>query len=488
MLFNSFEFLLFFPIVVGLFFALPHRHRWLLLLIASYVFYCAWSLPYGLLLLGVSALDWWVALKVQDTATVSGRRRWLVLSLIGNLGVLFFFKYYNLVNDTFLAGADALGVSWPIPRSNLLLPLGISFHTFQSLSYTIDIYRGRFTAERHPGMYLLYVAYFPQLVAGPIERGDRLLPQLKRPVPFDWDRIASGLRLAAWGMFKKVVVADRLAVLVDAVYNEPRGFGGFALGLATLFFTYQVYCDFSGYSDVAIGVARVIGVDLMRNFDQPHGSRSMTEWWSRWHISLSTWFRDYVYIPLGGNRGSFWSWARNTTVVFMISGLWHGASWRFAAWGLMHALLVVGDRATKPVREAVVAALGLNRVPALRAAVAIGCTFVLWMATLVPFRAHSLADAVYVFTHLHVGWEHFGEAEAFGRFLDRVHFDLAMFAWCLFLMPLVEVVDWLRRSPTAEADWARLPGVVRWGLLYAVGFGVLLLGHWVDTPFVYFQF
>ena len=488
MLFNSFEFLLFFPIVVALQRILPRSLVWVMLLVASYVFYMAWAPSYGLLLFASTALDWYVGTRIPHAQTQGRRRAWLAVSLTGNLGMLFAFKYYNLVNGTFAQIAAWLGYHWPLPETGWLLPVGISFYTFQTMSYAIDVYRGTLPPEPSLGRFALYVSYFPQLVAGPIERATRLLPQINRNNLASGPEIASGLRLAAWGLFKKVVVADRLGVLVDSVYAEPTTFNGFALAIAMLFFCYQVYGDFSGYSDVAIGVARVLGVELMTNFDQPHGSRSMTEWWTRWHISLSTWFRDYIYFPLGGNRVPFARWAFNTTVVFMVSGIWHGASWKFAVWGFMHAVLVVGDRATKPLRDAVASACGLDKFPAVRNFIQIVSTFVLWSFTLVLFRANSLSDGIYVMTHLGTGWSRFGEIGAFGLFLGRVHLDLPMFFWCLMLMPIVEIVDWSRRQPHVIDWWQRRSTPLRWSADYALMFSVLALGYWADTPFVYFQF
>lgn len=485
MLFNSLEFALFFPTVVLGYFALPHAHRWKLVLVASYVFYMSWSAWYGLLLFLLTFVDWFAARKMEDARSPGERSAWLGVTLTGNLGMLFTFKYYNLVNES-MGWLASSGPMFPVMQ--VMVPVGISFHTFQTIGYAVDVWRGRTRAERSLGMFALYVSFFPQLMAGPIERADHLIPQLRSPAPVDWERIGSGLRIAGWGLFKKVVVADRLGVLVDAVYGDVTTFSGFAYLIAMLFFGYQVYCDFSGYSDMAVGTARVLGIDLMKNFDQPHGSRSMTEWWTRWHISLSSWFRDYLYFPLGGNRGPFWMWARNITVVFLVSGIWHGASWKFLIWGFMHAVLVVGDRLTKPLRERVVHAAGIDRFPALRNAMAIGCTFALWLCTLVPFRADTWADAMYVFTHLGAGWGYFGELEAFLRFLARVRLEPTMFVWCLLLMPVVEVVDWLRRDPERAERWSRASTPVRWGLDYALAFSILLFGYWVDAPFVYFQF
>lgn len=488
MLFNSLEFLVFLPVVAVLHFALPHRYRWILLLVASYVFYMAWEPAYGLLLLGSTALDFFVSNALPRQPTPERRRALLLLSLSLSLGLLFTFKYYNLMNDTLHAGADALGMTWPLPRSNLVLPVGISFYTFQTIAYTVDVYRGRIQPERHFGIFALYVAYFPQLVAGPIERAEALLPQLHRETAVDWDRIASGLRLAAWGLFKKVVVADRLAIVVNQVYDDPRGYSGFALLLASFFFAWQVYCDFSGYSDIAIGVARIFGVDLMKNFDQPHGSRSFKEIWSRWHISLSTWFRDYLYIPLGGNRVGVPRWAFNTMLVFVISGLWHGATWAFVVWGFMHGFFLVFGELTAPARNRIAEATGFARYPRARLAWQVGSTFCLWVLTLVFFRANSLSDAVYICTHVHVGWSNFGSPVALFVLLERLGLDVVMFAYCLAIIPLTEFVDWSRRQESMQRWWADLSTPARWALDQGMVFGVIALGNFSDVPFVYFQF
>ncbi|MBX2798260.1 MAG: MBOAT family protein [Myxococcales bacterium] len=488
MLFNSLQFALFFPVVVVAYYAIPQRNRWILLLAASYAFYMAWEPAYGLLLLISTTVDWWVSNRLPAATDQAHRRRLLAVSLVVNLSLLFSFKYYNLINTTFVGIARWFGADWPLPESEWMLPVGISFYTFQTIGYTVDVYRGRQEPETSFGRMALYVSFFPQLVAGPIERANRLLPQLRETPGAAWEQVVSGLRLAAWGLFKKVVVADRLAVVVDAVYTDPTQFKGFALTVASVLFSWQVYCDFSGYSDIAIGIARVFGIDLMRNFDQPHLSRSMTEWWSRWHISLSSWFRDYIYIPLGGNRSGPLRWSFNIAVVFIVSGLWHGASWRFAVWGALHAALVIGDRFTRPLRDSVARSLGVHAIPGLRRAIQMSLTFVIWTLTLVLFRAESLSDAVWVYTHFTSGWTRVGDPEAFAVFLSRVHLDGALFAYCLLLGPLVDVVDYGWRNERWRSAMNALPTVARWGVDYLVIFSILFLGVFTDTPFVYFQF
>ncbi|HEX8530951.1 MAG TPA: MBOAT family O-acyltransferase, partial [Cytophagales bacterium] len=319
MLFNSLAYLLFFPAVTLLYFLLPHRWRWVHLLLASCFFYAAF-VPAYLLVLGFTiGVDYAAGLLI---ARARGRRRaaWLALSLIANVGVLAAFKYYNFVAGNMNDLLHALvGQPPALPLLDVLLPIGLSFHTFQAMSYTIEVYRGRQPAERHPGIYALYVLFFPQLVAGPIERPQGLLPQFRERHPFRSDDATAGLRLILWGMFKKVVIADRLALFTDPVFNDPRSYSPVVLWLAAFFFSFQIFCDFSGYSDIAVGSARVLGFRLMQNFDRPYAARTVAGFWTRWHISLSSWLRDYVYIPLGGNRVPAARWCFNIGVVFLLS-------------------------------------------------------------------------------------------------------------------------------------------------------------------------
>ncbi len=487
MTFDSLEFLVFLPLVVGAFFALPHRSRGPWLLLASCVFYGWWSYGYLALLLGTATLDWWVGLRIER-AEGPWRRRWLLVSVVSNLSVLGLFKYADLLASTAEDLARWLGAPVSLPRTGLPLPIGLSFYTFQSLAYTVDVYRRQVRAVVPPWRFLLYVAYFPQLVAGPIERASRLLPQLERPVTFDWDRAASGLRLAAWGMCKKVVVADRLAEVVDAVYADPRGFGGFGLVFGTVFFGWQVYCDFSGYSDIARGVARVMGVDLMANFQQPYLSRSMGELWLRWHVSMTTWFRDYVFVPLGGAKVTTPRWAANMLAVFVLSGLWHGASWTFVVWGALHGAIVVTERLTAERRKGLRQALGLTRVPGLVPVLQWATTFLLWNLTLPFFRADTVADAVHVVTHAFTGWELMGNWRALALLFGRLHLDGFLFACLLLALPVVEVIEYGFRDRRIRDRMAALPAVVRWVLDWALILGTLALGAFDDVPFVYFQF
>ena len=349
MLFNSFTFLIFFPVVVAVYFALPHRFRWAWLLAASCYFYMAFIPIYILILFFTIAIDY-VAGIVIENAEGRKRKLFLAASIVANVGVLAVFKYFNFLSANANAIAEVFHWPYELPILGIILPIGLSFHTFQAMSYTIEVYRGRQRAERHLGIYSLYVMFFPQLVAGPIERPQNLLHQFYERHDFDYDRVTNGLRKMAIGLFMKVVIADRLARYVNVVYPNPTNFQGLTLVVATVFFAFQIYCDFAGYSMVAIGSAEVMGFRLMKNFDRPYLSKSISEFWSRWHISLSSWFRDYVYIPLGGNRVARSRWYYNLFITFLLSGLWHGANMTFVIWGALHGIFVVISRHTQKLR------------------------------------------------------------------------------------------------------------------------------------------
>ncbi|MCL4156746.1 UNVERIFIED_CONTAM: hypothetical protein GTU68_005006, partial [Idotea baltica] len=302
MLFNSIEFAIFFPAVVLIYFLLPHRFRWILLLAASYYFYACWKAEYLVLIVFSTLVDYFAGLRMAACETKKQRTPYLVLSLVSNLGLLFTFKYLDFFGSSVQALIDQFNIFYEIPIFDLLLPVGISFYTFQTLSYTIEVYKGKQKAERHLGIFALYVTFFPQLVAGPIERSQTLLPQFHKRMTFSYDRLSSGAKLMIWGLFKKILIGDGMGVFVDSVYNNPYGHDSVSLLIASICFSFQIYGDFSGYTDIARGAARILGFDLMENFRQPYLSKSISEFWQRWHISLSTWFRDYVYIPMGGNR------------------------------------------------------------------------------------------------------------------------------------------------------------------------------------------
>jgi len=333
MLFNSFEFAIFLPMVFGIYWALPHKYRWILLLLASYYFYMSWNVKYVFLILFTTGISFYAARMMERTADKVMRKQILWATALACLGVLFYFKYFNFVAQSVTDVLKLTSIQYSPLTVDVLLPVGISFYTFQTLSYVIDVYRGDVKAEQHFGHYATFISFFPQLVAGPIERTRNLLPQIVAEHVFDYNQATYGLKLMAWGFFKKLCIADVLTKYVKTVFDCPTQHHGFALLLASVFFTIQIYCDFSGYSDIAVGTAKLFGIDLMTNFRNPYLSQSVKEFWSRWHVSLSTWFRDYVYIPLGGNRVTAYRNMFNLLVTFLLSGLWHGANWTFVAWG-----------------------------------------------------------------------------------------------------------------------------------------------------------
>jgi len=472
MLFNSFQFALFFPAVAAGYFLLPARGRWAWLLAASYVFYMAWEPGYVVLLWFSTLVDYAAGIGIAAADTRSRKRRWLAASLVCNLGLLFFFKYYDFFRgaaESILAAAD---LPMPFPRSPWLLPVGISFYTFQTVSYTLEVYWGRQAPERHLGRFALYVAFFPQLVAGPIERPQSLLPQLARFADFDYDRVTAGLRRMLWGFVKKMVVADNLAIAVDAVYGAPGGHEGPALALATMFFAFQIYCDFSGYCDIALGLAQVFGVRLMENFRQPYFAASLREFWGRWHISLSSWFRDYLYIPLGGNRGSARRCAFALATVFLISGLWHGAAWTFVVWGALHGAGVLLERALA------------GRV-LLPRAVRVALTFVFVCAGWVFFRAASMADAKAIFAGLGTGWNALPEPARLAASLDL---EVSGLVFCVAGIAGVLLADAARERGFSAESFGGLPAPLRWMAYSAAVWSIFLFGVLRQEAFLYFQF
>ena len=480
MLFNSVHFAIFFPLVVALYFALPPARRWALLLAASYYFYMAWEPSYVVLLLAATAINYWAGIRMSAAATDKARRIYLFLGVSTSLGILFFYKYFNLFNDTLRDIFASVNVFYGVPDLDVLLPVGISFYTFQTLSYTIDVYRGEKEPERHFGVFALSVSFFPQLVAGPIERSTRLLPQFYETHEFDYGRATSGLKLMAWGFFKKLVIADRLAIYVNEVYAAPQEFTGPVLAIATVFFAYQIYCDFSGYSDIAIGASRIMGYDLMINFNHPYVAASIRDFWHRWHISLSTWFRDYLYIPLGGNRVGKWRWYYNLFITFVISGMWHGANWTFVAWGALHGFYQVFAIWTEHLRKQVNDATGLSSFPRLHGAVRIATTFCLVVFAWIFFRAETIQDAMYVATHLTTG---FAETTDIYLGLGAYEFRIGVLA-ILFL----EAVHWMQRRGNLISTLSERPLLIRWALYYGCIATILIFGEFGGQAFVYFQF
>ncbi len=481
MLFNSFQFLVFFPLVTIIYFLLPHKFRWFHLLVASCIFYMAFIPVYILILFFTIIIDYIAGIYIEQS---QGRRRklFLVMSIIANVGVLAVFKYYNFfidnINELFHLTHFTQS---SLPLLKILLPIGLSFHTFQAMSYTIEVYRGNQKAERHFGIYSLYVMFYPQLVAGPIERPQNLLHQFRENHAFNYDRVISGLRLMLWGFFKKIVIADKFALLVDKVYNDPHHYNGLNLTLATFFFAYQIYCDFSGYSDVAIGAARIMGFSLMKNFKHPYQSKSVSEFWTRWHISLSTWFRDYLYIPLGGNRVKVPRMYFNLMVVFLISGFWHGANLTFIIWGALHGFYLVFSLMTKNVRQSLFKYLPSKATTVL----SVMLTFLFVCFAWIFFRANNVHDALYISTHFFKGLTNINSYRNFGQFGDRKFDLLPWFA----LIILLETVNYIRENYNVAELFNRLSVYVRWGMYYGT---LIIIVYYAYTTsprqFIYFQF
>jgi alginate O-acetyltransferase complex protein AlgI len=485
MLFNSLEFLVFFPLVTILYFILPHRYRWILLLISSCYFYIAF-VPIYILILGFTiVIDYFAGIAIEKRSG-HPKKALLLLSLVANIGILIVFKYYNFINENLSILTEALGYSNKIPFLTLLLPIGLSFHTFQAMSYTFEVYYGKQKAERHFGIYALYVMFYPQLVAGPIERPQNLLHQFYEKHTFDYKRVTDGLKLMAWGMFKKVVIADRLAIFVNAVYGAPENYSATSMMMATVFFSLQIYCDFSGYSDIAIGSAQVMGFNLMQNFRKPYGSKSISEFWGRWHISLSTWFRDYVYIPLGGNRVVLWRRYYNLFIVFLLSGIWHGANWTFLLWGTLHAVFLIAGLITKRTQDKLSEAVIANRLPYLNTFIHVGITFSLVTFAWIFFRAINIHEALYILKNSISGLFNFSKTALLAD-INLAGITVPSLIFSFFFIILLMALQNMNNKTLTE--WINKKKTVhRWTIYYLIVLIMIFFGVYERSQFIYFQF
>jgi D-alanyl-lipoteichoic acid acyltransferase DltB (MBOAT superfamily) len=479
MLFNSFEFLVFFLAFLLVFFLVPQRRQCVVVLVASYLFYMGWRPSFAILLAFTTVVDYTTALAMERSRTQAGRKLAMITALIINLGILGTVKYLDFVVANVVGVSGFFGYEIPAYALGLILPVGISFYTFQSVGYTLDVYNRRIPAERNFITYAQYVSFFPQLVAGPIERGGHMLPQFRRPHLLRYENVVSGGWLIGYGLFKKMCVADAVAPFVAGVYKDPAAYtSGYHL-LAALLFAVQIYCDFSGYSDIARGAARIMDYELMINFRQPYFSATLTEFWRRWHISLSTWFRDYLYMPLGGSHKGAFAAARNVLIVFVVSGVWHGAAWTFIIWGALHGAGLVVERW---FRGTAVKRWLDDAAPAAAAVFSRAWMLLLVLAGWVFFRADSLSDALTVFHQLGVP----GRLE-YGTFntLGLSAYQSVVLALSLSLLVLVEYQ--LVRHPERLQRLAAWRPANALGAV-ALGYYVLLFGVFGRTTFIYFQF
>lgn len=478
MLFNSVEFIVFFAIVVFLYYGLPQRFRWALLLIASCIFYGAFIPSYLIILFAIITIDYFAAMAIAKTEGKK-KKTYLWVSICATCILLLLFKYFNFFSVNVASLVSFLNWNYNPVILKWALPIGLSFHTFQSLSYVIEVYRGKQKPEKHYGIYATYVMFFPQLVAGPIERPQNLLHQFREKHGLVYRNLTIGFRLALLGYFKKMVIADNLAFYVDKVYVDPAAYSGNMLVLTTVFFAIQIYCDFSGYSDIAIGTARILGFRLMTNFRQPYFATSIPEFWRRWHISLSTWFRDYVYIPLGGSKVGRWRWYYNLFIVFLLSGIWHGAGWTFIIWGLLHWLyfIIFAALVKERPRSSVTNALSGT------------VTFILVCFAWIFFRADSLAGAIQIIKGLSLTPADFvSDFHALSEAVVSEFSYVAPMQYLLLSLGLFIVIEisLYRNYIPAFNKWIK---PARWAAYYTMLFWILLFGVYETTPhFIYFQF
>ena len=481
MLFNSLQFLFFLPLVFFLYWGIKERKAQnLLIVVASYVFYGWWDWRFLLLIALTSVCSYLSGIYI-DRRPQHGRQL-MVLNLLFNLGILGVFKYYNFFAENFSLLLHTVGLKTDLPTLNIILPVGISFYTFQALSYTIDVYRRQLRATTDPVEFFAFISFFPQLVAGPIERATNLLPQFQRPRTFDYDKATDGLKQMLWGFFKKIVVADSCAVGVENIFSNYSSMSGGLLFLGGLLFAFQIYGDFSGYSDIAIGTARLFGIDLMRNFNIPYFSRNISEFWSRWHISLTTWFRDYIYIPLGGNREGRLRTLRNTLIVFLLSGIWHGANWTFVCWGLYHALLIIVFFLLGVRRQPKVVAAN-SVLPSVKECAQMAVTFFLVVIGWIIFRSENMSMAYhYIVRMFTTPWTDFSA---------KMFIDLTVLKDALIGCAIMLLVEWLQRKKAhgLEYNSSRLMRwtTVRWSLYIFLIYTIFYCIR-TQTEFIYFQF
>lgn len=482
MFFNSIDFAIFIPIVFFLYwfpFRKSIKFQNLLIVVSSYVFYGWWDWRFLSLIFFSTIVDYFVGIKLSKEENNSKRLLFLWISISVNIGFLGFFKYYNFFVENFTSAFSFFGKEISPNTLNIILPVGISFYTFQTLSYSIDVYRKKLKPTHDFIAFSAFVSFFPQLVAGPIERATHLLPQFYKKRCFEYSNAVLGLRQILWGLFKKIVIADNCAEYANMIFNNSSSYSGSVLVLGVIFFTFQIYGDFSGYSDIAIGTSRLFGFDLMRNFAYPYFSRDIAEFWRRWHISLSTWFRDYLYIPLGGSRGSIAKKIRNTFIIFVVSGFWHGANWTFIVWGTLNAIYFLPLLLSNRNRRNLGMVAEDKFLPSLREFISIVITFALTAFAWIFFRATSMHHALQYIKGI------------FSSTIISVP-DLPMKALItLIIIAIFIIVEWLGRADEFAIEKMRLYNnkVLKWSFYYAVVIVIYLWGNYSDNiEFIYFQF
>jgi alginate O-acetyltransferase complex protein AlgI len=483
MLFNSVDFAIFLPIVLALYWFVTNKNlkvQNLLLLSASYFFYACWDWRFLFLLMFSTLLDYFTGLKMSNAPDTRSKKFWFWLSISVNLGFLGIFKYYNFFATSFADAAASVGWSVSPTFLHVILPVGISFYTFHGLSYVIDIYNDKIRAERNFVDYAVFVSFFPLLVAGPIERATHLLPQIKKERSFNYIQAVDGLRQILWGLFKKIIIADNCAEFANLIFNNSADYSGSTLLLGALFFTFQIYGDFSGYSDIALGTARLFGIELLRNFAFPYFSRDIAEFWRRWHISLSSWFRDYLYIPLGGSKGGTWMKVRNTFIIFIVSGFWHGANWTFIIWGALNALYFMPLLLMGKNRDNLEIVAKGRLLPSLREVGAMLTTFSLTVLAWIFFRAESPGHAI----------------EYISGILSPSLFSVPKFVGISKALPVMVLlifflyVEWIGREQKYALEKLGLTWIkpLRWAFYSFIIFLIGMFMPTTETPFIYFQF
>ena len=485
--FISIEYILLFVFTITLYYALPHKFRWVLLLAASYTFYMFWKPSFIILLLTSTGIDYYAALQMSKTDDKKKRKKFLLLSLIVNLGLLGFFKYFGMLDSTAASILSSIGISYQGSGWNILLPIGISFYTFQTIGYTIDVYRGTVKAEKHFGYFALYVSFFPQLVAGPIERAKNLLPQLKKKFRFDYAQSAEGMMLICWGFFKKTIVADRLAIGIDSVFAAPEKFAPIHLFLTSLLFLYQLYFDFSSYTDIARGTGKILGIELMKNFNRPFAAKTISELWSRWHISLTSWFATYVSVPIYRklrNINKKAAYIISTIVTLSLCGLWHGADWTFLIWGAYIAVVMIAGNLTRSFRIRIKDKLGITKIPFINKVIEIATVMALVASAMVLFRAPDIASAVNYYSHMLSP----GNTPVFTGLLERLHMNQVEITIVIAGSILIEVVQYIGRNGRFFEKLAARKPVFRYSVYFALVLIILVLGKFTGNPYIYFQF